>query len=271
MAHLTRRLLLSLGALALLEGCTHASPQAVQPLTGDIPGDSHDIAPHLVRVSSGQSADCSHRAEARDKAGGPRHYINCHRAHEIALTLDDGPHPEWTPKVLKLLAQHNIQATFFLIGRQAAVYPKLVKAMSGAGHQVANHTWNHPMPFGQLTAGRIRDEIHRTSDSVHAITGQPPTWFRAPGGAWSPTVLAEVAAAGLSPMDWSVDPWDWSRPGVPHIVDKIMANTRPGSIILEHDGGGDRSQTLEALTIVLPRLLDAGYVFTKPGHSTLHL
>ena len=98
----------------------------------------------------------------------------------------------------------------------------------------------------------------------HGAAGRRPTLFRSPGGHWSPAVLAACAKAGLRPLDWSVDPRDWSRPGVPHIVDVLLTHTRPGSIILDHDGGGDRQQTLDALTIALPRLLDAGYRFTQP-------
>ena len=88
--------------------------------------------------------------------------------------------------------------------------------------------------------------------------------FRAPYGAWSPDVLAQCRQLGLTPLDWSVDPRDWSRPGVSAIVANIMRNTRTGSIILEHDGGGNRSQTVAALTYVLPRLLAQGFRFGTP-------
>jgi peptidoglycan/xylan/chitin deacetylase (PgdA/CDA1 family) len=99
---------------------------------------------------------------------------------------------------------------------------------------------------------------------VAATGGTRPVLFRSPGGHWSPAVLSACAAAGMRPLDWSVDPRDWSIPGVPHIVDTILTHTRPGAIILDHDGGGNRQQTLDALTIALPRLLTAGYKFTQP-------
>jgi peptidoglycan/xylan/chitin deacetylase (PgdA/CDA1 family) len=120
------------------------------------------------------------------------------------------------------------------------------------------------MPFNRLKRARLRSEISRTSQTLADITGTPPTLFRAPGGAWTSDILAEVASAGMRPLDWSVDPRDWSCPGVPHIVDTILNQTRPGAIILDHDGGGDRQQTVDALTIVLPRLLHAGYHFSQP-------
>ncbi|TML32471.1 MAG: polysaccharide deacetylase family protein [Actinobacteria bacterium] len=141
--------------------------------------------------------------------------------------------------------------------------PQLVASVAAAGHQVANHTFTHAQPFARLTAPQVHDEIARTSDVLAGI-GIRPRLFRAPGGEWSPATLGECAAAGLRPLDWSVDPRDWSRPGVRHIVETILTRTRPGAIILDHDGGGDRQQTLDALTIALPRLLDAGYHFVQP-------
>jgi peptidoglycan/xylan/chitin deacetylase (PgdA/CDA1 family) len=88
--------------------------------------------------------------------------------------------------------------------------------------------------------------------------------FRAPYGAWSPTLLDYIASENLAPLDWSVDPKDWTRPGVSKIVKAIMGTTKTGSIILEHDGGGDRSETVAALKIAIPRLIDEGYMFTVP-------
>jgi peptidoglycan/xylan/chitin deacetylase (PgdA/CDA1 family) len=90
-------------------------------------------------------------------------------------------------------------------------------------------------------AAVVADQIRRATGAIHKATGKVPALFRAPYGAWSPVVLRECAQAGMSPLDWSVDPRDWSRPGVAAIVRNIMRNTRTGSIILEHDGGGDRA------------------------------
>ena len=100
--------------------------------------------------------------------------------------------------------------------------------------------------------------------ATFSATGRRPAMFRAPYGAWSPAVLDRCHQLKLAPLDWSVDPRDWARPGVRSIVSTIMRTTRSGSIILEHDGGGDRSQTVAALGIALPRLLEAGYRFRTP-------
>jgi len=110
----------------------------------------------------------------------------------------------------------------------------------------------------------VQDEISRATDAIHAATGERPGMFRAPYGVWPPAVFRCCVRAGLTPLAWSVDPRDWSRPGVRAIVRDIVADTRTGSIILEHDGGGNRSQTVAALQIWLPRLLEAGYQFTTP-------
>ena len=181
----------------------------------------------------------------------------------IALTIDDGPSPVYTPQVLRLLARYRITATFSMIGIQARAYPAVAREVAEAGHLIANHTWTH-LDLQWLPPALVTEQMTRAADAIHAATGRVPGLFRAPYGAWSPFVLTQCAKSGLTPLGWSVDPRDWSRPGVPAIVANIMRNTRTGSIILEHDGGGNRAQTLAALKVVIPRLLDAGYRFRTP-------
>jgi peptidoglycan-N-acetylglucosamine deacetylase len=181
----------------------------------------------------------------------------------IALTIDDGPNPVYTPQVLRLLDRYRVTATFSMIGLQADAHPGLAREVAAAGHELANHTWSH-LDLAYLPPAVVADQISRATGAIHRATGKTPTLFRAPFGAWSPAVLRLCAQSGMTPLDWSVDPRDWSRPGVATIVGNIMRNTRTGSIILEHDGGGNRAQTVAALKIVLPRLLDAGYHFTTP-------
>ena len=272
---LPRRLLLALAGVALLDGC--AAPAGrwhAGRAPAEVPGDSRP-EPSAAPSSPGPSpwqpptpvrpvpGVCPPARGVVQRPGGPQHYLPC-SGTSVALTIDDGPDPRWTPQILALLARYRITATFCMIGRHAAAYPQLVKAVANAGHQLANHTFTHPLLLTRLTPPQLSDEINRASDAIAAAVGHRPAIFRAPGGRWSPAVLAACAQAGLRPLDWSVDPRDWSRPGVPHIVDVILTNTRPGSIILDHDGGGDRQQTIDALTIALPRLLDAGYRFTQP-------
>ncbi|HKS99094.1 MAG TPA: polysaccharide deacetylase family protein [Rugosimonospora sp.] len=197
------------------------------------------------------------------RPGGPQYYLPCHGT-DIALTIDDGPDPTWTPRILDLLGRYGVQATFCMVGKRAAAHPELVAAVAKGGHHIANHTFTHPLELPRLTPEQIGDEIGHASDVLADLTGEQPTLFRSPGGNWSPAVLELCTQHGMRPLGWSVDPRDWSRPGVRHIVQTILTKTGPGSIILDHDGGGDRSQTLNALTIALPRLLAAGYHFTQP-------
>jgi len=181
----------------------------------------------------------------------------------VALTIDDGPNPVYTPQILRILRQYGIIASFAMIGQSAAAFPGVAREVAAAGHVIVNHTWNH-YDLGRMPTWAVREEISRATDAIYVATGQWPSMFRAPYGAWAPAVFSCCAQAGLTPLAWSVDPADWSRPGVRTIVRDILSNTRTGSIILEHDGGGNRSQTVAALKIWLPRLLDAGYQFTTP-------
>jgi peptidoglycan/xylan/chitin deacetylase (PgdA/CDA1 family) len=178
----------------------------------------------------------------------------------IALTIDDGPSPVYTPQVLRILEKYRVQATFSMIGENVGYYPSIAKEVAQAGHAIVNHTWNHAN-LTALSASAQRTEIARATDSIHTAVGVHPRLFRAPYGAWTPNVLRYCASEGLIPLDWSVDPRDWSRPGVNKIVSTIMRTTQSGSVILEHDGGGNRAQTVAALKIVIPRLLGEGYRF----------
>jgi peptidoglycan/xylan/chitin deacetylase (PgdA/CDA1 family) len=184
--------------------------------------------------------------------------------HTIALTIDDGPSPVYTPQILRILEKYHVTASFSMIGQSVAYYPGIARDVADAGHAIVNHTWDHA-DLALMSASRTRAEIASATDAIHAAVGATPGMFRAPYGAWSRAALEYCASEQLMPLDWSVDPRDWSRPGVREIVSNIMESTQTGSIILEHDGGGDRSQTVAALKIVIPRLLDKGYRFRTPG------
>ena len=181
----------------------------------------------------------------------------------IALTIDDGPSPIYTPQVLQILEKYRVTASFSMVGENVTYYPEIAREVADAGHAIVNHTWNHA-DLALLSAAQTRSEIASATDAIHTAVGKTPRMFRAPYGAWSRAALEYCASENLTPLDWSVDPRDWSLPGVREIVSNIMANTRTGAIILEHDGGGNRSETVAALKIVIPRLLDEGYHFTTP-------
>jgi len=192
----------------------------------------------------------------------PLYYVDG-ASRAIALTIDDGPDPAYTPQVLQILHTYQVTATFSMIGREVAAYPQLARAVAAAGHQIANHTWTHADLAG-LSARHVDSEMTWASEAIHAATGIHPSLFRAPYGAWSAAVIRRCEHMKMVPLDWSVDPRDWAQPGTRRIIRTIMTTTRPGSIILEHDGGGDRSETVAALRVVVPRLLADGYHFVTP-------
>ncbi|MFY1632112.1 polysaccharide deacetylase family protein [Solwaraspora sp. WMMB335] len=186
----------------------------------------------------------------------------------VALTVDDGPDPRWTPALLDLLDEHRVRATFFLIGDRVAEHPELARRIVAAGHMIGNHSLRHPMPFAALPTALLDAEIHQAQQRITEATGVAPQLFRAPSGGWSAAVLAAVADAGLIAVDWTVNSGDWKEPGVSHIT-RVLSRAGSGHVLLCHDGGGDRSQTVTALASVLPRLLCRGLRFVPvPAHPS---
>jgi peptidoglycan/xylan/chitin deacetylase (PgdA/CDA1 family) len=182
------------------------------------------------------------------------------RSNAVALTIDDGPHPVWTPKVLDLLAEHEVRATFSVIGEQAQEYPRLVRRVVRAGHGICNHSMTHPQPFGARSTAAVRREIVDAQSAISDAAGEEPELFRSPGGSWTEAVLDVADELGLTPVGWSVDPRDWSLPGAAAIEDTLL-QARAGDIMLCHDGGGERAQTVAALDAVLPQLRKEGLRF----------
>lgn len=178
----------------------------------------------------------------------------------VALTIDDGPDPLWTPQVLDLLHRNRIRATFSLIGAQAHAHPDLVKRIVAEGHGVTNHSMTHPQPFSRCGPVALRQQITDAQSAIADAGGVAPTLFRAPGGDWSAAVLSTVQALRMVPLGWDVDPRDWSRPGTALVTSRLLA-ARPGDILLCHDGGGDRAETIESLRTVLPVLTSRGLQF----------
>ncbi len=194
-------------------------------------------------------------------AAKPQYYVDDQGAKAIALTMDDGPHPVYTPQVLEILRDHNIRATFNMIGSQIRPNLSIVREVSAAGHTITNHTWNHA-DLSHLTVKQVLSQIDRCNDAL-AAAEQSPSIFRAPYGKWSKSVFEACAERGLKPVDWSVDPRDWDTAHVDtqEIVHTVLHSTRAHDIILEHDGGGVRRNTVAALKIFIPQLLADGYHF----------
>lgn len=179
---------------------------------------------------------------------------------EIALTIDDGPSPTYTQQFLSILQQYGIHATFFVVGENVQNYPDLVRQEVADGHLVGNHTWDHP-DLTTLSGNAVRTEISSTSDIVQQTTGIEPTFFRPPYGAINYGIQTQASQLGLTSTTWNVDPQDWSTPGTQIIINRVLNQVANGSIILMHDGGGDRSQSVAALKVIIPTLQQRGYQF----------
>jgi peptidoglycan/xylan/chitin deacetylase (PgdA/CDA1 family) len=172
----------------------------------------------------------------------------------VALTFDDGPWPGSTRAILRILRRKHVPATFFLIGRQVRPEARLVRQELADGMRVEDHSWDHPLvpPLSHLSRDHIRDEMSFTA-AVEKELGVHPTLFRPPGGSWSDDVVRLAGEQGMRVVLWSVDPRDWA-PGATSrgIVRNVLSHVHAGSIVLMHDGEGDRSATVKAL----PRIID---------------
>ncbi len=179
---------------------------------------------------------------------------------EIALTFDDGPNPPYTSEILNILQRYSIKASFFCVGQNAQNYPELVNQEYREGNVVGNHTWNHPyLPY--LAPASLIWQFTTTAHMLQHTTGVYPSFFRPPYGAFNQITLKYLNSYGLSVFLWNDDPQDWARPGVRLIVSRALAEASNGGIILMHDGGGDRSETVAALPIIIEALRARGYNF----------
>lgn len=178
----------------------------------------------------------------------------------IALTFDDGPWPGQTEKVLDILKREGVHATFFMQGGRVKNAPALAKRVAAEGNLVGNHTLGHKQLTIQTPAEANR-QIVAGAATIRAATGVQPTWFRPPYGAIDGDVWKQTRALKLKVALWDIDTEDWRRPGVESIVDNVHRNARAGSIVLMHDGGTNRRQTIAALPKIIRDLKSRGFVF----------
>ena len=176
----------------------------------------------------------------------------------IALTFDDGPHPELTPKLLDILRQNGVRATFFVVGSNVKAYPEIARRIVAEGHEIANHSWSHPA-LTKLGAAGLHHEIEDTNAAIESATGRRPVNMRPPSGAINPRVR-EYLTKGLNMniILWSVDPLDWKRPGAQVVAQRLVDGASPGGILLAHD---IHPGTVEAIPGVIEQLKARGYAF----------
>ncbi|MBP2350720.1 peptidoglycan/xylan/chitin deacetylase (PgdA/CDA1 family) [Kribbella aluminosa] len=178
----------------------------------------------------------------------------------VVLTFDDGPDAEYTPKVLGVLAKYDAKATFFEVGQNVRKHPELTKRIHDAGHSVQNHTWDH-RDLRKLTAAKFQQEVTSTDQAIRVQIGSTPGCLRPPYGGVSATVRQRARQLGKDLVVWTVDSRDWTKPGTAAIVQRVLKNVHSGSVILMHDGGGNRAQTVAALPAILTALKAQGYGF----------
>ncbi|MCL4493551.1 MAG: polysaccharide deacetylase family protein [Firmicutes bacterium] len=206
-----------------------------------------------------------HRSEAVSLRGGTNPHITWYvktAQKAVALTFDDGPWKSSTPKILHILTSNHAVATFFVVGQQVVRNPQIVRQEIRDKMEVGNHTYSHI----NLARHTLREDVADLNKANHVIkeaTGITPTLLRTPYGTYNRTVLEAARSAHLHMVMWSwtEDTRDWSNPGVQTIVSRVLSHIQPGDIVLFHDGGSNRQQTIEALPIILKDLRLRGYRF----------
>jgi peptidoglycan/xylan/chitin deacetylase (PgdA/CDA1 family) len=179
------------------------------------------------------------------------------RAREVALTFDDGPGP-YTPQVLSVLEQFHVHATFFAIGRMERYFSASTVREIEDGDVIGDHTENHPA-LARLSAHDQREELFEQIARIELLGGKRPVLFRPPYGSFNAATMRELRALHLLMVLWSVDTGDYLQPGISAIVDRALAGAHPGAIILMHDAGGVRTQTIAALPGIIRGLRSRGY------------
>ncbi|MDD4320971.1 MAG: polysaccharide deacetylase family protein [Acidaminococcaceae bacterium] len=183
----------------------------------------------------------------------------------VALTFDDGPYPPYTERILAILKEKKVPATFFLVGENAREHPELVREEMAQGNLLGTHTYDHK-DLLRLSGPAVRKELSKGVKIVEDITGKRPTFVRPPHGFKDFSVMKQIEKLHLQAVNWSVLPKDWTRPGVDVIVQRVVEGVKPGSIVLLHDGDSpaktaSRQQTVEALPIIIDKLREKGYTF----------
>ncbi len=192
----------------------------------------------------------------------------------IALTFDDGPDKDFTPQVLDILKKNDIKATFFVVGENVGWSPEILKREYEEGHAIGNHTFTH-INVAKRSYGEIDKEISQTQEAVKKVIGEEPNLFRPPYRAISREMCSIAKNKNMNIVLWSnLDPRDWSNPGVDYIVNTIMDKVENGTIILLHDYNNIRnkkSQTIQAIDIIIPKLKEKGYKFVTVPELMEHM
>ena len=195
-------------------------------------------------------------------------WSGAHGSPTVALTFDDGPHPQYTLELLSVLEQHQIQATFFWLGACVDRAPEVAKAVHERGHWLGLHGYNH-RSFPTLPDVELREELQRTQAAIATACNISPANLldvRPPNGLFTPKTLSLLSEWNYRPVMWSVVPEDWVSPGVPIVVKRVLQQVRNGSIIVLHDGYVGGKDVAEIANQLIPLLQDQGYQFVSIDH-----
>jgi peptidoglycan-N-acetylglucosamine deacetylase len=238
------RWLTRLGVLALV--LVPAVAGGARPTAA--PGARRSARPAVVR------APARYRIVGCRSRGGP--YRGGPARRQVAIGFDDGPAAD-TPAFLSMLERSNATATFFMIGRQLSPgFSEMLRRELRDGDALGDHTYSHP---DLVHARGVRAQLSEPLGAIRALTGYTPCVFRPPYGAYDPSVVAVAHSLGLATVLWNVDPTDWAQPGSGAIVRRVLEQVGPGSIVISHDGGGSRGQTLAAYPAIIAALRSRGY------------
>ncbi|MCZ8512260.1 polysaccharide deacetylase family protein [Paenibacillus filicis] len=185
------------------------------------------------------------------------------KGKKVALTFDDGPDNKYTARILDILKEQGVPATFFLVGKHVQQYPQMVKRISQEGHAIGNHSWDHAN-LARMSPADVQGEITKTDEAIKSLTGEAPVLFRAPYGAISQEVVNDAIASGHQLIGWSVDTMDWDGKSPATILTTLKKELKPGAIVLQHSAGGkggNLANTVEALPQLIAYLKKEGYQF----------
>jgi len=253
-------LALNLGAAAVVLARPRLWPWAVSAVVADhlllaaagLWPRSHLLGPNWTRLPAAPTYGARAARSASETS------VAAALPPAVAITIDDGPDPEVTPRALDLLEEHDARATFFCIGERVAQHPALARALIERGHEIGNHTYRHPMSFSLLGPRAMAEEIARAQEVIGAATGSVARFFRAPAGLRNPFLEPVLARANLQLVSWTRRGFDTVTGSAARVLGSLTRHLRPGDILLLHDGHAARTAAgVPVILEVLPRLLTA--------------
>jgi polysaccharide deacetylase family sporulation protein PdaB len=245
---------------AVLTGCSSEEPVSAQSKTKSVKYTAEEFSQSMklaqaksLPVPKINMAELKQREalELTKMQNQTSFYRGSKFKKQVALTFDDGPDNLYTPKILDILKKEHIKATFFVVGQMAKRYPDSLKRIDKDGHTIANHSWNHPI-LSKMPVPDVLKQIEDTNNVVASVIGKTPSFIRPPYGALNKELESAIGNKGYKLIYWNVDTLDWNNQSADKIVATVKKETKPGSIILQHNAG---SQSIQNTVDALPKLI----------------